>query len=62
MWIYYSAANLYFGAEFTKEYAIKYGKGIMPASFAVLVKQTEMEIDTETGKREVVKKHNDPIP
>jgi len=34
----------------------------MPASFAVLVKQTEMEIDTETGKREVVKKHNDPIP
>ncbi len=61
-WVYYSAAILYFGAEFTKEYAIKYGKGIMPASFAVLVKQTEMEIDTDTGKREVVKKHNDPIP
>ncbi len=60
-WVYYSAAILYFGAEFTKEYAVKYGKGIQPSSFAVLVKQTELEIDPETGKREVVKKHNDPV-
>lgn len=60
-WVYYSAAILYFGAEFTKEYAIKYGKGIQPTSYAVLVKQTELEIDPETGIREVVKKHNDPI-
>src|SRR5690606_32630925 len=58
-WVYYSSAILYFGAEFTKEYAIKYGKGIQPASFAVLVKQTELEIDTDTGKRKVVKKHDD---
>ncbi|WKK59243.1 MULTISPECIES: YihY/virulence factor BrkB family protein [unclassified Sphingobacterium] len=60
-WVYYSSAILYFGAEFTKEYAIKYGKGIQPSSFAVLVKQTELEIDPETGIREVVKKHNDPV-
>jgi membrane protein len=60
-WVYYSSAILYFGAEFTKEYAIKYGKGIQPASFAVLVKQTELEIDPETGIREVVKKHSDPV-
>ena len=59
--VYYSAAILYFGAEFTKEYAIKYGKGIMPASYAVLVKQTELEIDPETGRRELVKKHNEPV-
>lgn len=59
--VYYSAAILYFGAEFTKEYAIKYGKGITPSSYAVLVKQTELEIDVETGKRELVKKHNDPV-
>lgn len=59
--VYYSAAILYFGAEFTKEYAIRYGKGITPASYAVLVKQTELEIDPETGKRELVKKHNDPV-
>lgn len=59
--VYYSAAILYYGAEFTKEYAIKYGKGIMPKSFAVLIKQTELEIDPDTGKRELVKKHNEPI-
>jgi membrane protein len=55
-WVYYSAAILYFGAEFTKEYAIKYGRGITPSSYAVLVKQTELEIDPDTGKRELVKK------
>lgn len=60
-WVYYSSAILYFGAEFTKEYAIRYGRGITPSSFAVLVKQTEMEIDVETGERELIKKHNDPI-
>ncbi|MVZ60845.1 YihY/virulence factor BrkB family protein [Sphingobacterium humi] len=60
-WVYYSAAILYFGAEFTKEYAVKYGKGIQPSSYAVLVKQTELEIDPETGIREVVKKHNEPV-
>lgn len=59
--VYYSAAILYFGAEFTKEYAIRYGRGITPASYAVLVKQTELEIDPETGKRELVKKHNEPV-
>lgn len=45
-WVYYSAAILYFGAQFTKEYAIKYGNGVIPASFAVLVEQKELEIDT----------------
>ncbi|MCA5005428.1 YihY/virulence factor BrkB family protein [Sphingobacterium sp. WQ 366] len=59
--VYYSAAILYYGAEFTKEYAIKYGNGIMPNSYAVLVKQTELEIDPDTGIRELVKKHNEPI-
>lgn len=48
--VYYSAAILYFGAEFTKQYAIKYGKGIVPSSYAVLVKQTELEIDTTKKK------------
>lgn len=46
-WVYYSAAILYFGAQFTKEYAIKYGNGIRPTSFAVLIQQTEVEIDIE---------------
>jgi len=48
-WVYYSSAILYFGAEFTKEIAIRYGKGIQPTSFAVLVKQTELEIDSDTN-------------
>lgn len=43
LWIYYSAAILYFGAEFTKVYAEKYGRGIVPSSFAVRVIQQEIE-------------------
>lgn len=50
-WVYYSAAILYFGAQFTKEYAIKYGNGITPNTFAVLVEQTEIEIDTDTNSK-----------
>lgn len=53
-WVYYSAAILYFGAEFTKEYALKYGDGIHPASFAVLVEQTELEIEgSKTVKKDI---------
>ncbi|GHE47540.1 YihY/virulence factor BrkB family protein [Sphingobacterium griseoflavum] len=48
--VYYAAAILYFGAEFTKRYAMKYGKGIIPKSYAVLVQQTELEIDTNKNK------------
>ncbi len=34
IWIYYSAQILFFGAEFTKVSAIKYGSGIIPDSDA----------------------------
>src|SRR5690606_8948513 len=44
LWIYYSAAILYFGAEFTKVYANKYGSGILPATYAVRIKQEEIEV------------------
>lgn len=44
LWIYYSAAILYFGAEFTKVYARKYGRGILPASYAVGIVQEEIEV------------------
>src|SRR5690606_9367691 len=57
--VYYAAAILSFTAEFTKRYAIKSGRGIRPKSYAVLVKQTELEIDPETGMREVVHKNED---
>lgn len=45
LWIYYSAAILYFGAEFTKAYAEKFGEGIAPSSYAVKVIQREIEKD-----------------
>jgi membrane protein len=44
-WVYYSAVILYYGAEFTKVYAIHAGEGIRPKQTAVfIVKQEAMEI------------------
>lgn len=44
-WIYYSSIILYVGAEFTKVYAIKVGKGIKPYKTAVfIIKQEAREI------------------
>lgn len=42
-WVYYSSMILYLGAEFTKIYAMEFGEGIKPASYTVLIKQTEIE-------------------
>jgi membrane protein len=39
VWIYYSAQILFFGAEFTKVYANRYGAGIIPAPNAVRVSE-----------------------
>jgi membrane protein len=44
-WVYYSALILYFGAEFTKVYAIHAGGGIRPKRTAVfIIKQEAKEI------------------
>lgn len=43
LWIYYSSMILYFGAEFTKAYAIKYGSEIFPNDYAVTTKVVEIE-------------------
>lgn len=43
LWVYYTAAILYFGAEFTQVYAEKYGKRIEPADYAVHLEQKEIE-------------------
>ena len=37
IWIYYSSCILFFGAEFTKVYARKFGSGIVPNSRGVIV-------------------------
>jgi membrane protein len=43
VWIYYTAAILYIGAEYTQVYAEAIGSNIEPADYAVSVKQTEVE-------------------
>lgn len=42
VWIYYTAAILYIGAEFTQVYAEAIGSHIEPADYAVSVQQTEV--------------------
>ncbi|HEY2726785.1 MAG TPA: YihY/virulence factor BrkB family protein [Parafilimonas sp.] len=54
LWVYYSAIILYFGAEFTKAYAVKYGSEIHPNDYAVTMKQVEVE----TGKQSIQDKEN----
>lgn len=48
VWIYYTAAILYFGAEFTQAFAAHYGIKIEPADYAVYVEQRETEREVAT--------------
>ena len=48
VWIYYTAAILYIGAEFTQVYAEAIGSHIEPAEYAVHVQQTEVERTVST--------------
>ncbi len=43
LWIYYTAAIFYFGAEVTRAYADFKGLKIVPATFAVQVEERERE-------------------
>jgi len=54
LWIYYTAAILYFGAEYTREYACFKGARIQPAEYAVYVeqKETERNVDFIPSKHE----------
>jgi membrane protein len=47
LWVYYSSLILYFGAEFTKAYAVNYGSEIHPSEYAVALKQVEVEQGNE---------------
>jgi membrane protein len=47
IWVYYSSIILYFGAEFTKMYAIQSGAGIRPKDTAVfIIKREAKEVPT----------------
>ncbi|HEX2935584.1 MAG TPA: YihY/virulence factor BrkB family protein [Bacteroidales bacterium] len=53
LWIYYSAMILYFGAEVTKAYAVKFGDAIRPKPYAVTVKVIQVESnETSVQKNE----------
>jgi membrane protein len=49
LWVYYSSVILYFGAEFTKAYALKYGSEIKPKDYAVTIQTVQVE----SGERSV---------
>lgn len=58
LWVYYTAIILYFGAEFTKVYSIKYGSKILPNDYAVFVKVKEEEQPQDKALHEVKKEED----
>ena len=46
LWVYYSSVILYFGAEFTKAYALTYGSVIKPKDYAVTIQTVQVESDS----------------
>ncbi len=60
LWTYYSSIILYFGAEFTKAYAMDFGSPIHPNHYAVTTRQVEVEtgnapVQANDGKPTTVK-------
>lgn len=56
LWVYYSSIILYFGAEFTKAYAVKFGEPIHPTQYAVTMRQVEVEEGKESIQEKEKKK------
>ena len=54
LWVYYSAIILYFGAAFTRVYAVFRGSHIYPNQYAVWIEQVEIE-----SKKSLQEKAND---
>ena len=48
LWVYYSSIILYFGAEFTKVYTLRYGTPIQPNSNAVFILKQELEVKKQS--------------
>jgi len=62
LWVYYSAQILFFGAEVTKSYAIRFGTRVQPASYArwVAPPPAESERGVKTNARK--NKTREPYP
>lgn len=58
LWVYYSAMILYFGAEFTRAYAVQTGSQIYPNDYAVWVQQIEVESKKSLSQQEEKTKIN----
>lgn len=56
LWVYYSAAILYFGAIFTRIYAIHKGSHIYPNQYAVWIKEVEVESEKSIQRQPEAKK------
>lgn len=48
VWIYYSSFILYFGAEFTKAWAVKYGDEIHPDHYTMLTQKIEVDKENKS--------------
>jgi membrane protein len=57
LWIYFSSMILYFGAEFTKAYAIQYGGEIKPNKYTVTVQK----VVVESGKESIQENEADAV-
>jgi len=51
LWVYYSSMILFFGAAFTREYAVHKGSQIYPNNYAVWVQQIEVESEKSIQKQ-----------
>jgi membrane protein len=58
VWVYYSSIILYFGAEFTKAYALKFGAIIKPSPYAEVAKTVTVSVD-DASLQDVVEKTKD---
>lgn len=62
VWIYYSSIILYFGAEFTKAFAVEYGGNIHPNEYSVISKSLEVEMEgksVQDAEKEIKKKQQE---
>ncbi|MBN8858584.1 MAG: YihY/virulence factor BrkB family protein [Sphingobacteriales bacterium] len=62
LWVYYSAIILYFGAVFTRVYAIHTGSHIYPDDYAVWIKEVEVESENSLQTQPEKKKSTVPAP
>jgi membrane protein len=60
VWIYYSSFILYFGAEFTKAWAVKYGSRITPNHYTVFATTIEVQEENKTIQQVEKKKEENP--